>query len=75
MNQHQPQVIEYFLEENRVLREQTGTRPMPFDDDRQLAAEAPGRKPLTRVATIVTPETLLGWQPEAGCREIRWRAP
>jgi putative transposase len=28
MNQHQQQVIEYVLEENRVLREQIGSRRM-----------------------------------------------
>jgi hypothetical protein len=28
MNQHQQQVIEYLMEENRVLREQIGTRRM-----------------------------------------------
>src|SRR5437016_732677 len=65
MNQHQQQVVEYLLEENRVLREQIGSRRMRFDDDqrRRLAVKARrlGRKLLARVATIVTPETLLAW--------------
>src|SRR5207342_3318287 len=65
MNQHQQQVIEYLLEENRVLREQIGSRRMRFNDDqrRRLAVKAKtlGRKLLARVATIVTPETLLAW--------------
>ena len=65
MNQHQQQVIEYLMEENRVLREQMGTRRMRFSDDqrRRLAAKAKklGRKLLSQVATIVTPETLLAW--------------
>ena len=30
MNQHQQQVIEYLIEENRVLREQIGNRRMGF---------------------------------------------
>ena len=65
MNQHQQQVVEYLLEENRVLREQIGSRRMRFNDDqrRRLAVKARtlGRKLLARVATIVTPETLLAW--------------
>jgi len=62
MNQHQQQVIEYLMEE---LREQIVTRRMRFSDDqrRRLAAKAKklGRKLLSQVATIVTPETLLAW--------------
>ena len=65
MNRHQQAVIEYLMEENRVLREQIGRRRMRFDDDqrRRLAAKAKrlGRKLLAQVATIVTPETLLAW--------------
>src|SRR6059036_3925306 len=65
MNQHQHRVIEYLIEENRVLREQLGNRRMRFSDDqrRRLAAKAKklGRKLLAHVATIVTPETLLAW--------------
>src|SRR2546425_5499323 len=65
MNRHQQAVIEYLMEENRVLREQIGRRRMRFDDDqrRRLAAKAKrlGRRLLAQVATIVTPETLLAW--------------
>ena len=65
MNRHQQQVIEYLMEENRVLREQIGNRRLRFSDDqrRRLAAKAKqlGRKLLAQVATIVTPETLLAW--------------
>src|SRR6059036_2430041 len=65
MNQHQHHVIEYLIEENRVLREQIGNRRMRFSDNqrRRLAAKARrlGRKLLAQVATIVTPETLLSW--------------
>src|SRR5439155_18057272 len=63
--QRQQQLIEYLVEENRVLREQIGNRRMRFTDDqrRRLAAKAKklGRKVLAQVATIVTPETLLAW--------------
>jgi putative transposase len=65
MNQHQQHLVEYLLEENRVFREQIGSRRMRFNDDqrRRLAVKAKtlGRKLLARVATIVTPETLLAW--------------
>src|SRR2546428_7468893 len=65
MNRHQQAVIEYLMEENRVLREQIGKRRMRFSDDqrRRLAAKAKklGRRLLSQVATIVTPETLLAW--------------
>jgi putative transposase len=65
MNQHQQHVIDYLIEENRVLREQIDDRRMRFNDDqrRRLAVRAKklGRKLLARVASIVTPETLLGW--------------
>src|SRR6516164_1784458 len=65
MNQHQHQVIEYLIEENRVLREQIGNRRMRFTDNqrRRLAAKAKkmSRTILEQVATIVTPATLLAW--------------
>lgn len=65
MNHQQQQVIDYLREENRVLREQLGTRPLRSDDNqrRRLAvrAKALGRKVLTEIATIMTPDTLLRW--------------
>src|SRR5215831_18346033 len=65
MNQRQQQVIEYLMEENRVLREQIGNRRMRFTDNQRcrLAVKAKrlGRKVLAQVATIVTPETLWAW--------------
>src|SRR5262249_17426010 len=65
LNQHQHRVIEYLIEENRVLRDQIGKRRMRFNDTQRcrLAAKAKkvGRKVLAQIATIVTPETLLAW--------------
>ena len=65
MNQRQLRAIDYLREENRVLREQLGRRRLRLNDDqrRRLAAKAKalGRKLLSEVATIVTPETLLAW--------------
>lgn len=58
-------VIEYLVEENRVLREQLGERRVRLTDDqrRRLAvrAKALGRIALEGVAGIVTPDTLLRW--------------
>ena len=65
MNQRQQHVIEYLIEENRVLREQIGDRRMRFTDNQRLrlAAKAKklGRKLLAQLETIVTPETLMTW--------------
>src|SRR5690242_13674929 len=65
MNQRQHQVIEYLIEENRVLREQIGNRRMRFNDNQRcrLAAKAKklSRRILEQIATIVTPATLLAW--------------
>ena len=76
MNQRQQQIIEYLVEENRVLREQIGNRRMRFTDDQRcrLAAKAKklGRKILAQVATIVTPETLLAWHRKLIATEVRW---
>ena len=42
LNQKQRQIIDYLVEENRVLREQIGCRRLRFNDDqrRRLAAKA-----------------------------------
>ena len=65
MNERHLQAIDYLREENKVLREQLGGRRLRLNDDqrRRLASRAKvlGRKLLAEVATIVTPETLLGW--------------
>jgi len=64
-NKHQHGVINYLIEENRVLRQQIGRRRLRFNDDqrRRLAVKAKklSRKILAQVATAVTPETLLAW--------------
>ena len=65
MNQKQQHAIEYLREENRVLREQLGTRRLRFTDDqrRRLAAKAKlvGRRLLNDIADLVAPDTLLAW--------------
>ena len=68
VNRHQQDVIEYFQEENRALREQFGGKRLRFTDRqrRRLAvkAKAIGRKRLFEIGTLVTPDTLLRWHRE-----------
>ena len=58
MNRHQEDLIDYLREENRVLREQLGRRPLRLTDAqrRRLAVRGKklGRRVLTQVAGIVT---------------------
>jgi len=65
VNRHQQRVIEYLVEENRVLKEQVMGRRLRLTDDqrRRLAAKGRrlGRRVLRQVATIVTPDTILRW--------------
>jgi putative transposase len=65
INRHQQHVIEYLVEENRVLKEQVKGRRLRFTDDqrRRLAVKGRrlGRGVLRQVATIVTPDTILRW--------------
>jgi hypothetical protein len=66
INQQHRDVIDYLREENRVLREQLGLRRAQFTDEQRvrLAAKAKeiGRRVLTEIGTLVTPDTLLAWR-------------
>ncbi|MFT5049212.1 MAG: putative transposase [Chlamydiales bacterium] len=65
INRRQAEVLEYLIEENRVLKEQVKGRRLRLTDDqrRRLAAKGKkiGRRWLMQVATIVTPDTILRW--------------
>jgi transposase InsO family protein len=65
ISRHQDAVIEYLREENRVLKQQLGRRRLRLTDDqrRRLAVrgKAIGRRALTEVASLVTPDTILRW--------------
>ncbi len=65
LNREQQQVIEYLKEENRVLREHLGGKRIRFTDSqrRRLAAKGKvlGRKLLSQICTLVTPDTILRW--------------
>ncbi len=65
VNRHQRAVIDYLLEENRVLRAAHGARRLCLTDDqrRRLAVKGKvlGRRRLADIAGIVTPDTILRW--------------
>lgn len=65
VNRSQQAVIDYLLEENRVLREDLEGRRLRLSDEqrRRLAVKgrALGRRRLLDVAGIVTPDTILRW--------------
>ena len=65
VSRRQQMVIAYLLEENAVFREQLGGRRLRLSDSqrRRLAVKgrALGRKALSEIAGIVTPDTILRW--------------
>lgn len=65
MSRQQQQVIEYLVEENRVLREKLGEKRVLLNDDQRcrlaVKAKVLGRRLLAEVCRIVTPDTLLRW--------------
>jgi len=73
MTRDQRAVIEYLVAENTVLREHVGRRRIPYTDAQRRrlgsAAKKLGRKALSRLDTLVTPDTLLGWYRELVARK------
>lgn len=69
VNRQQQAVIEYLQAENEVLKSQLkGRRLRLTDDDRRKLAvkgKALGRKLLSEVACIVTPDTIPAWHRRA----------
>jgi putative transposase len=65
VNRQQQAVIDYLLEENRVLRAAHEPRRLRLTDDerRRLAVKGKvlGRRRLAGIAGIVTPDTILRW--------------
>ena len=65
VTRHQENLIDYLREENRVLLEHLGPRPLRLTDAqrRRLAVRGQtlGRRIVSQVAGIVTPDTILRW--------------
>src|SRR5258705_13514785 len=65
INRQQQAVIDYLLEENRVLRAAHGARRVRLTDDQRCRLAQKGRvlgqRRLAGVVGIVTPDTILRW--------------
>src|SRR5262245_39501096 len=65
VNRQQQAVIDYLLEENRVLRAERGSRRLRLSEDQRrrltVKGKALGRRRLRDIAGIVTPDTILRW--------------
>lgn len=65
VNRQQTEAIDYLREENRILKDQLRGKRLRLNDEqrRRLAAKGKvlGRRLLGRIATIVTPDTILRW--------------
>jgi putative transposase len=65
VNRHHRAVIDYLLEENRVLRAAHGRRWLCLTDDQRcrlaVKGKVLGRRRLVDIAGIVTPDTILRW--------------
>ena len=65
MNRKQQQVIEYLVEENRVLRQQLGKKRLSFSEAQKkrlaLKAKALGLKHLKKIASAASPQALMNW--------------
>ncbi len=73
LGRQQQAAIDYLKEENRLLKEKLGNRKLHLTDAerRRLAtrAKALGRKLLSQLDTLVTPDTLLRWHRELVARK------
>ncbi len=65
INRKQQHVIEYLKEENKVLREIHGKKRIRLNNDQRrrlsIKGKTLGRKMLSQVTCIVTPDTILRW--------------
>ena len=65
LNHHQQAVIDYLIEENRVLKEQLEGQRLRFTDEQRIRlavkAKALGRQLLAELEMLVTPDALLAW--------------
>ena len=65
LNRQQQAVIDYLIEENRVLKDQLEGQRLRFTDEQRIRlavkAKVLGRRVLDELETLVTPDTLLAW--------------
>ncbi len=65
LSRHQKTIIDYLIEENRVLKEQLEGQRLRFTDEQRIRlavkAKVLGRCALDELETLVTPDTLLAW--------------
>ncbi len=65
LNRRQQAVIDYLIEENRVLKDQLAGQRLRFTDEQRIRlavkAKVLGRRVLNELETLVTPDTLLAW--------------
>ena len=65
LSRHQQAVIDYLIEENRVLKEQVERKRLRFTDEQRMRlavkAKVLGCRLLCEIKTLVTPDTLLVW--------------
>ena len=68
LNRQQQEVIDYLQAENRLLKAKLGDKKIHFTDAERrglaIRAKVVGRKVLSQLETLVTPDTLLRWHRE-----------
>ena len=73
VNQRQNHVIDYLLEENRILRSKIKVKRIRFNDSERIrlaiGAKPSGRKKLKQFANIASPDTILKWYRELIARK------
>jgi len=65
LNRHQQDMIDYLKEENKILREKLGTKRLILTDEQRkklaILAKNIGRKALSEICGVFSPDTLLKW--------------
>ena len=77
VNRHQQQMIDFYVSHTEALLESQGKKRILLNDDQRrvlaVKGKALGRKALTELTTIVTPDTILRWHRELAASTSRIR--